>query len=85
MKKIIIIALIVFSIFFIYLNTMDKKVYYLALGDSIAAGVNAGAVSVCVMSGETTEEILKSFDIQPDYVFPSVIELGNYLKQTRGR
>lgn len=51
----------------------------------IAAGVNAGAVSVCVMSGETTEEILKSSETQPDYVFPSVIELGNYLKQTRGR
>ena len=41
MKKIIIIALIILSIFFIYLNTMDKKVYYLALGDSIAVGVNA--------------------------------------------
>jgi len=41
MKKIIIISLIILSIFFIYLNTMDKKVYYLALGDSIAVGVNA--------------------------------------------
>ena len=41
MKKIIVIAVILLSIFFIYLNTIDKKVYYLALGDSIAAGVNA--------------------------------------------
>jgi len=41
MKKILIIALILISVFFIYLTTMDKKVYYLALGDSIAAGVNA--------------------------------------------
>jgi len=41
MKKIIVIVVILLSIFFIYLNTIDKKVYYLALGDSIAAGVNA--------------------------------------------
>ena len=41
MKKIIAIILILTSIFFIYLNTIDKKIYYLALGDSIAAGVNA--------------------------------------------
>lgn len=41
MKKIIVIIVILLSIFFIYLNTIDKKVYYLALGDSIAAGVNA--------------------------------------------
>lgn len=41
MKKILIIALILLSIFFIYLNTIDKKVYYLALGDSIASGVNS--------------------------------------------
>jgi len=41
MKKIIVIVVILLSVFFIYLNTIDKKVYYLALGDSIAAGVNA--------------------------------------------
>lgn len=41
MKKIIVIALILLSIFFIYLNTIDKKVYYLSLGDSIAVGVNS--------------------------------------------
>ena len=51
----------------------------------IAAGVNAGAIAVCVMSGETTEEMLKSSDIKPDYVFPSVKELGDYLKRTAGR
>lgn len=41
MKKILVIAVVLLSIFFIYLNTIDKKVYYLALGDSLAAGVNA--------------------------------------------
>ena len=50
----------------------------------IAAGVNANAVSVCVMSGETTEEMLKNSDIKPDYIFPSVAELGDYLKRTLG-
>lgn len=41
MKKILVIGLILLSVFFIYLNTIDKKVYYLALGDSLAVGVNA--------------------------------------------
>lgn len=51
----------------------------------IAAGINAGAVSVCVMSGETTEDMLKGSDIKPDLVFPSVKEIGDYLKRTLGR
>ena len=38
MKKIIIIILIIISIFLIYLCNMDKKAYYLALGDSFAKG-----------------------------------------------
>ena len=50
----------------------------------IAAGVNAGAVSVCVMSGETTEEMLKKSDVKPDYIFPSVVGIGDYLKRTSG-
>ena len=35
MKKILIIGLVLLSIFVIYLSNMDKKVYYVALGDSI--------------------------------------------------
>lgn len=50
----------------------------------IAAGINAGAVSVCVMSGETTDEMLKTSEIKPEYIFPSVVELGDYLKRTLG-
>lgn len=34
MKKILVICLILFSVFLIYLLNMDKKVYYLALGNS---------------------------------------------------
>ncbi len=46
----------------------------------IAVGVNAGAVSVLVLSGETTEEMLSRSEVRPDYVFPSVKELGEQLK-----
>ena len=35
MKKILIIGLVFLSIFLIYLVNMDKKVYYVALGDSL--------------------------------------------------
>ena len=35
MKKILIIGLVLLSIFLIYLANMDKKVYYVALGDSL--------------------------------------------------
>lgn len=35
MKKILIVGLVFLSIFLIYLANMDKKVYYVALGDSL--------------------------------------------------
>ncbi len=38
LKKIFVVAVLLLSVFLIYLTTMDKKVYYLALGDSIALG-----------------------------------------------
>ncbi|MBP3920256.1 MAG: SGNH/GDSL hydrolase family protein [Bacilli bacterium] len=39
MKKILIIVIIILSIFLIYLTTIDKKVYYLTLGDEITLGM----------------------------------------------
>ncbi len=39
MKKILIIGIIILSIFIIYLTTLDKKVYYLVLGDEISLGL----------------------------------------------
>ena len=39
MKKILIIGVIILSIFIIYLTTIDKKVYFLSLGDEIALGI----------------------------------------------
>ncbi|NLC73263.1 MAG: HAD-IIA family hydrolase [Ruminococcaceae bacterium] len=54
-----------------------------AVGDrlytDIAVAVNAGSVSVLVMSGETTEEILNESETKPDYVLRDVVELGNIL------
>ncbi len=45
----------------------------------IAIGVNNGVASVLVLSGETTPEALELSEIQPDFVFPSLAELGNIL------
>lgn len=39
MKKILVLGIVLISVFLIYLTTTDKKVYYLALGDSLASGV----------------------------------------------
>ena len=39
MKKVLILGIVVLSIFIIYLTTLDKKIYYLALGDQIALGM----------------------------------------------
>ena len=41
MKKILIGALVILTIFLIYLCNLDKKVYYLALGDSLVKGEGA--------------------------------------------
>ena len=36
----------------------------------VKSGLNAGVLAVLVMSGETTQEILESSDVQPDLVLP---------------
>lgn len=41
MKKILILGVIILSIFVIYLTTLDKKVYYLVLGDEISLGLTS--------------------------------------------
>ena len=54
-----------------------------AVGDrlytDIAVAQNAGAVSVLVLSGETSEEMVLQADRQPDYILPSVKELFGIL------
>ena len=55
-----------------------------AVGDrlytDIAVAQNAGSVSVLVLSGETTQEMLESAERKPDYVFADVAQLHEYLK-----
>jgi len=41
----------------------------------IAVAVNAGAVSVLVLSGETNREMLEASPVKPDYVFDGVASL----------
>ena len=54
-----------------------------AVGDrlytDIAVAQNAGAVSVLVLSGETTPEMAAAAERQPDYTLPSVKELHEAL------
>ena len=45
----------------------------------IAVGVNAGAVTVLVMSGETDAAMLEKSDVKPDFVFADVAELAKEL------
>ena len=40
LKSLLVIAISLLLVFLIYLTTLDKKVYYLALGDSLAVGIN---------------------------------------------
>ena len=55
-----------------------------AVGDrlytDIAVAQNAGAVSVLVLSGETTPEMAAAAERQPDYTLPSVKELHEALR-----
>lgn len=41
----------------------------------IAVGINAGATSICVLTGEATKEEIASSEFKPDYCFDSVKEL----------
>ena len=41
----------------------------------IAVGINAGAASICVLTGEATMEEIADSQFKPDYVFDSVKEL----------
>ncbi len=45
----------------------------------IAVAVNAGAVSILVMSGETTQEMLEESQTKPDFVLRDVAELAQLL------
>ena len=46
----------------------------------VKSGINAGTVSILVMSGETTPEILEKSEDKPDIVLPSGREILNILR-----
>lgn len=41
----------------------------------IAVGINAGATSICVLTGEATDEEIAKSEFKPDYCFDSIKEL----------
>lgn len=41
----------------------------------IAVGINAGAISVCVLTGEATKEEIDTSEFKPNYCFDSIKEL----------
>lgn len=61
LKTILILAVIILLIFLIYLTTLDRKVYYLNLGDELALGEED-------TYGETIEDYLKSKNKLEKYV-----------------
>lgn len=50
----------------------------------IAVAQNAGAVSVCVLSGESSLEDIKATERKPDYVLKNVAEIASILKAQEG-
>lgn len=46
----------------------------------IAAAVNAGAVSVCVLTGEADREEISASDFKPDYCFESIMNVYEELR-----
>ncbi|MBE7056294.1 MAG: HAD-IIA family hydrolase [Ruminococcaceae bacterium] len=50
------------------------------LNTDIMSAVNAGVTSVCVLSGETTKEMLSNSTVKPDYVLNSIKDLYEIIK-----
>lgn len=62
-----------------------KREQALVIGDrlytDIAAGVNAGVDTVCVLSGESTREDIEKSEIKPAYVFEDIRELLSKIRE----
>ena len=50
------------------------------LNTDIMAGVNAGITTICVLTGETTTEQLKTSDVHPDYVVDSIKDVWEAIR-----
>ena len=46
----------------------------------IAVGINAGATSICVLTGEATKEEIRQTEFKPDYCFDSIKDLYEALR-----
>lgn len=51
------------------------------LNTDVMCAINAGVTSICVLTGETTKELLESSDVKPDYVFDSIKDVYNIIKE----
>ena len=49
----------------------------------VKTGINAGAVGVLVLSGETTIETARASDVVPTLICRDIEELGNLLEESR--
>ena len=46
----------------------------------IACGINAGIISICVLTGETSKEDIENSEFKPTYVFKSINDIYEILK-----
>lgn len=51
------------------------------LNTDIMCAVNAGVMSICVLTGETTKELLEKSDVKPDFVFDSIKDVYEIIKE----
>lgn len=61
LKNIFIIAILLLTVFLIYLTTLDKKIYYLALGDSIALGDNQVSYPRLIVDYLNEQDVLEEY------------------------
>lgn len=51
------------------------------LNTDVLCAINAGVMSICVLTGETTKELLETSDVKPDYVFDSIKDVYEIIKE----
>ena len=73
-----------FMVEYVVKRSIYSKEEAVVIGDrlytDIAAGINAGVTTICVLTGETTKGHIANIQIKPDFVFYSVKELWEGLK-----
>lgn len=75
LKKILVVSILLLAVFLIYLTTMDKKIYFLTLGDSMALGKSnySDLISKYLEQKELLEEYHNEF-IEDDARITDLIE-----------